>query len=136
MHHYKTVACDVTVVDQSGRSEIYGGFLKQTSVNSEVVSTSKLLWSAPPSTSKERLGSEDPIRSLFQSERSHEKIRGTVVVETWSASTEIQWWWTATVRHRHTAYGTEWQRSRRRSTTQQLAGGQSRLRREENYEVV
>jgi len=34
VHHYKTVACDVTVVDQSGRSEEYGGFLKQASVNS------------------------------------------------------------------------------------------------------
>jgi len=34
------------------------------------------------------------------------------------------------------AYGTGWQRSRRCSTTQHLADGQSRLKREENYEVV
>ena len=33
MHQYKTVACGVRVVDQSGRSEEYGGFLKQASVN-------------------------------------------------------------------------------------------------------
>jgi len=33
-HHYKTVACDVTVLDQSESSGEYGGFLKQTSVNS------------------------------------------------------------------------------------------------------
>jgi len=34
VHHYKTVACDVMVVDQSERSGEYGGFLKQASVNS------------------------------------------------------------------------------------------------------
>ena len=33
MHHYKTEACDVMVVDQSERSGEYGGFLKQASVN-------------------------------------------------------------------------------------------------------
>ena len=102
-----------------------------------MVSASKVLWSARPSTSKEWLGSEDPIRSLFQSEKSREDSwdrRRQEVVGVYRDQPQRRW--TATVRHRHPAYGTEWQRSRRRSTTQQLAGGQSRLRREENYEVV
>jgi len=33
VHYYKTVACDVMVVNQSGRSGIDGGFLKQASLS-------------------------------------------------------------------------------------------------------
>ena len=103
----------------------------------EVVSTSKVLWSARPSTAK-RL---KPLRSSFQSERSYEKIRGTVVV---IGVQRLQRSISATVNGdcstsplcQHPAYGTGWQRSRRCSTTQHLSDGRSRLKTEENYEVV